>query len=146
MAHSSLKPCLICFSLAAALLLWLVALSGCTTWQAKAKTTLTVAEATVDGASKVGIDYYQRQCRTVAATCPKTTDEKTCPALGRCWTARRLLQAVLDRTALAVSAAWAVLVAADEGATTAGIVAVQAALQDLAKLLSGAVPGAEVLQ
>ena len=139
-AHPSLRPALICLSLAAALLLWLVALSGCSSWQATAKTTLTVAETTIDGASKVGLDYYQRRCMTVATGCPAGTDAKTCPALGECWGARRLLQAVLDRASLAVSAAWAVLVAADETGTTQRLVAVQAAIADLGKLLAGVIP------
>ena len=138
--HPSLRPALICLSLAAALLLWLVALSGCSSWQATARGTLTVAETTIDGASKVGLDYYQRRCMTVATSCPKGTDAKTCAPLGECQGARRLLQAVLDRASLAVSAAWAVLVAADETGTTQRLVAVQAAIADLGKLLAGVIP------
>lgn len=139
-AHPSLCPALICLSLAAALLLWLVALQGCSSWQATAKTTLTVAEAAIDGANKVGLDYYHRRCMTVAASCPAGTDDRTCAPLGECWGARRLLQAVLDRSSLAVSAAWAVLVAADETGTTQRLVAVQAAIADLGQLLAGVVP------
>jgi hypothetical protein len=116
------------------------ALSGCSGWQTTAKTTLTVAEATIDGASKVGLDYYQRRCMTVATNCPKGTDATSCAPLGECQGARRLLQAVLDRASLAVSAAWAVLVAADETGTTQRLAAVQAAIADLGKLLAGVIP------
>lgn len=129
-----------CVAAIVALVLFLASAS-CATWQQTAKTVLVGAETTVDGASKVGLDYYRRRCRDVAQACPAGTTDKTCAPLGRCWTARRLLQTVLDKAALAISATWSVLVAADQKGTTTGILAVQAALSDLAQLLSGIVPG-----
>jgi hypothetical protein len=118
------------------------AVAGCDwKWQKTAKVTLTSKEAGLATADKVGLGYYQRQCRSIAKKCPPGTDEKTCAKLGECWTQRRLFQAVLDRTALGLAAAWTAAVAGDQSSYKAKLAVLVASFKDLSKMLSQVMGG-----
>jgi hypothetical protein len=114
-------------------------LGGCGwTWQKTAKVTLTGHEAGLATADKVGLGYYHRKCRAIAKKCPPGSDDKTCKPLGECWARRRLLQAVLDRTALGLAAAWTACVAGDQEGYKAKLAVLVSAMADLSKMLGGA--------
>lgn len=137
-----MKPALFCFALSIALFLLLVSLNGCATWQKTAKITLTSAEASVQGADKVGLEYYERKCRAVALKCPAGSGvDKSCISLQTCHGQQNLLRTILDKASLAIGATWVALAAGDRPTTTKLLTALQPVLSDLAKLLTGIVPG-----
>jgi hypothetical protein len=135
----SVRAVLLCFLAAGGLAVVFFAAQGCA-WQKAAKITLRGHEAGLATADKTGLDYYQRKCRATAKKCPAGSDDKTCPQLGECWTKRRLLQAVLDRVALAVAAGWTSCAAADEDTWRARLVVIQDGFKDLSKELAGIIP------
>lgn len=115
-------------------------LTSCS-WQKAARITLTGHEAGLATADKVGLDHYRRECRSIAEKCPAGSDEKTCKPLGECWNRRRLLQTVLDRTALALAVTWTSLVTADQKGFKAKLAELEAAMRDLGKELATIIPG-----
>lgn len=123
----------------AAVMLFLVLAQGCN-WREAASATLRGLEQTIETGDKAGLAYYERRCMDLAKKCPPGSTAATCSPLGECWGQRKLLQAVLDRSAIALAAAWTAAAVGTQEQFKDKLAVLKSAIGDLTQMLDGGLP------